>query len=312
MNSKQFYIIIGGPTAIGKTKIGIRIAKEFGGEIINADSRQIYKEFDIGTGKPTENEFREVRHHLFSFLDGNLRFSAYEYMEKASSLILELISNKKVPVVVGGTGLYIHSLLYGLFIEGERDENLRNKIRKEGDEKGWDFLYEKLSETDPEYAEKIDKNDKIRIVRALEVYYKTGKTLTENFRTTVSPLKEIYPIKIFINEKRKILYDKINKRVEKMFEEGLTEEVKALLTKGYNEESPAFQSIGYRYALMYIRGELDKEKAVELMQRDTRHYAKRQIVWFKKERGFQHFNPEDTDKIIEYIKREIRWKKLSL
>ncbi len=309
---KKFYIIIGGPTAIGKTKIGIKIAKEFGGEIVNADSRQIYKDFDIGTGKPNEKEFKEVKHHLFSFLDGNQRFSAYDYMKLASEIIFNLIKKKKIPIVVGGTGLYIHSLLYGLFPEGKRDENLREKIKSEGEENGWDFLYKKLENIDPEYAKKINKNDKIRIIRALEVYYKTGKSLTENFKSTESPLKELYPIKIFVNEKRNTLYEKINKRVVQMFKEGLIEEVKKLTALGYNEHSPAFQSIGYRYAISYIRGEIEKEKAIELMQRDTRHYAKRQIVWFKKEKGFQHFNPDDLGKILEYIKREIRWKRLSL
>ncbi len=308
----KFYIILGGPTAIGKTKIAIKMAKEFDGEIVNADSRQIYKDFDIGTGKPSEEEFKEVKHHLFGFLDGNQRFSAYDYMKLASDVILDLIEKKKVPIVVGGTGLYIHSLLYGLFPDGERDETLREKIKIEGEKKGWDFLYEKLEKIDFEYAKKININDKIRIIRALEVYYKTGKSLTENFKATESPLKELYPIKIFVNEKRKILYEKINKRVLQMFKEGLIEEVKKLVALGYNEQCPAFQSIGYRYVILYLRGEIDREKAIELMQRDTRHYAKRQIVWFKKEKGFQHFNPDDSGKISEYIKREIRWKKLSL
>ncbi len=311
-DKRGFYIIIGGPTAIGKSSIGIELARQLNGEIVNADSRQIYKDFDIGTGKPSSEELKIVPHHLFSFLDGNQRFSAFEYMEKASEIIKEAAMRKRVPIVVGGTGLYIHSLLYGLFPEGERDEKLREKIIAEGEDIGWEKVYEKLMEIDREYAEKISPNDKIRIIRALEVYYKTGKTLTENFKLTESPLKEFYSIKIFLNERRDRLYEKINRRVELMFENGLIEEVKALIKKGYNEESPAFQSIGYKYALMIIEGKIEKKEALRLMQRDTRHYAKRQIVWFKKEKGFQHFNPSDFKKIMNFVQKEIRWKELSL
>ncbi len=311
-NRKPFYIIIGGPTGVGKTKVSIEIAKEFDGEIINADSRQIYRDFNIGTGKPSDEEFSSIPHHLFDILDGRDRFSAYEYMEKASSLIKELVKRKKVPIVVGGTGLYIRSLLYGLFPEGERDEDLRKKIVEEGESRGWDYLYSKLKEIDKDYAEKINSNDKIRIIRALEVYYKTGRTITENFKSTQTPLKDFYPIKIFLNEKRSILYEKINRRVEKMFEMGLLEEITSLLKRGYDEKAPAFQSIGYKYGLMYLEGKIELEEAIKKMQRDTRHYAKRQIVWFKKEKGFQHFNPKPVEKIIEFIKKEIRWKELSL
>ncbi len=311
-DKKRFYIIIGGPTAIGKSSVGIELAKQLNGEIVNADSRQIYKDFDIGTGKPSPEELKIVPHHFFSFLDGNQRFSAFEYMERASRIIRKITMRKKVPIVVGGTGLYIHSLLYGLFPEGKRDEKLREKIIAEGEDKGWKKVYEKLMEIDRKYAEKISPNDKVRIIRALEVYYKTGKTLTENFRLTEFPLKEFYPIKIFLNERRDKLYEKINRRVEIMFDNGLIEEVKALIKKGYNEKSPAFQSIGYKYALMIIKGEIDREEALRLMQRDTRHYAKRQIVWFKKEKGFQHFNPSDLEKIMNYVQKEIKWKELSL
>jgi len=303
---KKKYLIIAGPTAIGKSELALNIAKIFDGEIINADSRQIYKDFNIGTGKPLLKERQEIKHHMFDIIDGKKRFSAYEYMEKASELIKEISKRNKLPIVVGGTGLYIRALLRGLFHEGEADLNLRKKFYKKGEKLGWDKLYAELKGVDKQYSKKISKNDKKRIVRALEVYYKTGNPISYHFKRTDSPLKDFQPIKIYLNDKRKNVYRKINERVIKMFEKGFVEEVKFLLKEGYNKDSQGFQSIGYKHILDYIRGRKSKEKTIELIQKDSRKYSKRQATWFKKEKGFQQFKPEERKEIIKYIKNKLK------
>ncbi len=308
MRENNLFIVIGGPTGVGKSRIALKIGEIIGGEIINADSRQIYKDFDIGTGKPSKEEREKIPHHLFDIINGDEKFSAYQFMNLASEKIIEIIKRKRYPIIVGGTGLYIRALLRGLFPEITGDQSIRDRIKKEGETKGWGRLFERLKEIDPEYAEKISPNDKIRIVRALEVYYKSGKPISFHFSKNYSPVKDLKSIKIFINENRKKLYRKIEKRVDKMFELGLIEEVKRHLDKGYKEDCSAFNSIGYIHVAKYLKGEISREKAISEMKKETRHYAKRQLVWFKKEKGFRHFNAEDEEKIIEYVKEEINWK----
>jgi tRNA dimethylallyltransferase len=308
MKKQKLYIIIGGPTGVGKSGLALDLCKQIGGEIINADSRQIYKDFNIGTGKPNESYFKTVPHHLFNIISGNERFSAYQFMNLASETIGKILDKDKYPVVVGGTGLYIRALIHGLFPEINGDESIRNGIKERGEKEGWKKLYEELRRVDFEYAGKINPNDKIRIIRALEVYYKSGKPISHHFSKNYSPVKDLKSVKVFITENRKKLYDKINKRVLEMFNEGLPDEVERLMEKGYDENSPAFQSIGYINVVKYLKGIITKGEAISTMQTETRHYAKRQIVWFKKEKGFRHFNIDDRDNIIEYILKEIEWK----
>ncbi len=308
MKKRQIYIIIGGPTGVGKSSLALELCKKINGEIVNADSRQVYKDFNIGTGKPSKSDMKEIPHHLFDIISGNERFSAYQFMNMASGKIRKILDDNHYPVVVGGTGLYIRALIHGLFPEIRGDDSLREKIKERGDKEGWEELYKELMTVDPEYGKKVNHNDKVRIIRALEVYYKSGKPISYHFSKNYSPVKDLKSIKIFITENRKKLYDKIDKRVIKMFDEGLIGEVKKLMEKGYDENSPAFQSIGYIHVVKYLKGMITIEKAINEMQKQTRHYAKRQIVWFKKEKGFRHFNIDDREKIIEYILKEIGWK----
>ncbi len=311
MEGKKFFIIIAGPTAIGKSKIALFVAKSLDGEIINADSRQVYRFFIIGTGSPTEEEKKLLPHHLYNFYPPEKRFSAYLYMKEAEKRIREIYGRGKIPIVVGGTGLYIRSLIKGLFEEPETDENVRETIKKEAEKKGWDCMYEYLKKIDPIYAEKISKNDKIRITRAIEVYKKTGKPISKLFDETKPPLSDFYKLYIGIIDKKRKIHERIEKRVLKMVDEGLVEEVKHLIDMGYGPDTPAFQSIGYRHIYDYLNGKITIDTAKDLMVRDTKRYAKRQITWFKKEKGV-HWHKPDEEAVLDFIKREIRWKKLCL
>ncbi len=308
---RKFFLIILGPTAVGKSKVALELSKELKGEIINADSRQVYKDFVIGTGSPKEEDKSIITHHLYNFYDPTKRYSAYLYMKDAEEKVRDIYRKGKLPIVVGGTGLYIRSLRKGLFDEPESDSSIRDEIYGEADKYGWERMYLLLKKIDPLYAEKISKNDRVRIVRALEVYKKTGKPISELFKETKPPLEDFEKLVIGIIDKKKEIHTKIEKRVKQMFKEGFLEEVENLLSKGYTPDIPAFKSIGYFYAYEFIKGRLSYERAVELMIRDTKRYAKRQITWFKKEKGVHWLKPEPS-LVLKFVLKEVRWKKLSL
>lgn len=278
---KPKVIVICGPTASGKTSLSISLAKKINGEIVSCDSMQIYKEMDIGSAKPTVEEMQEIKHYLVDFVSPEKRYSVSEYKEDASKAIEEIINKGKTPIIVGGTGLYLNSLIYNIqYNEMEVDLNYRRELEKEAEEYGLEVLYNRAKEIDPEAMEKVSANDKKRITRVLEIYNATGRNKTELEKKT---RKEVpYNYLIFgINMERSILYDRINKRVDIMLEQGLIEEVKNLINK-YSNMPTAMQGLGYKEVKEFLDGNISKEEMIEKIKMETRRYAKRQITWFKR------------------------------
>ena len=279
---KQKVIVICGPTASGKTALSIELAKKIDGEIVSCDSMQIYKEMDIGTAKPTLEEMQGIKHYMIGIISPNERYSVADYKKDAKKAIREILNKGKVPIVVGGTGLYIDSLIYEIeYQDIEFDKEYREHLEKEVKEKGLEELYNVAKEIDPEAIEKISKNDKKRILRILEIYHATGENKTEQERK--SRQKEVeYDYKVYaLNMDREKLYDRINKRVDKMIEEGLIQEVEKIYKK-YNDFPTAMQGLGYKEVVEYLEGKLTKEEMIEKIKQETRRYAKRQLTWFRK------------------------------
>ena len=279
---KPTVIVICGPTASGKTALSIELAKRINGEIVSADSMQIYKDMNIGSAKVTVEEMQEIKHYLIDQVYPNERYSVANYKLDAKAAIEEIIGKGKTPIVVGGTGLYIDSLIYEIeYKDIKINEEYRKQLEQIRDEEGLEVLYKKALEIDPKAMEKISSNDFKRITRILEIYEATGKTKTE--QEAQSRLNEIpYEYKVFaINYDREKLYERINKRVDIMMEKGLIEEVKSLLEK-YSEFPTAMQGLGYKEVKQYFDGELSKEEMIEKIKQESRRYAKRQFTWFRK------------------------------
>ncbi len=308
-DNRKIYIAVVGPTGVGKSAISIEIARELDGEIVNFDSTQFYKGFDIGTDKVPKEIRREIPHHLIDILNPDEWFSAAEFGKRAVEVMEEIYSRRKIPILVGGTGLYYRVLTKGIFRGPGRDDALRKKLTEEMEIYGTEHLWKKLYEVDPVYAKKISLRDRIRIIRALEVYYLTSIPISEQFKSTEPFLKDWHGLKIGINLPRKKLYKRINERTLKMFENGLLEEIRSIISKGVDENSPPFRAIGYRWGLKVIKGEIGLEEGIRLTQRDTRRYAKRQLTWFKKEKGIRWFSGEKKKDIIEFVKKEILWRR---
>ena len=279
----QKVIVICGPTASGKTALSIELAKKINGEIVSADSMQIYDEMSIGTAKPDKEEMQGIKHYLVGTVSPSKRYSVSEYKKDAICAIEEIVSNKKSPIVVGGTGLYVNSLIYGIdYPEIETDLKYRAELEEMANEKGLEYLYKMAKEIDEEAMKNISVNDKKRIIRVLEIYKETGKTKTEleiESRKNGIP----YEYKVFaINMPREILYDRINKRVDIMIGKGLIEEVEQLYSKYGKQLCTAAQGIGYKEVIDYLNKEITKEEMVEKVKMETRRYAKRQLTWFRK------------------------------
>ncbi len=282
MNEKQKVIVICGPTASGKTALSIELAKKINGEIVSADSMQIYKDMDIGTAKPTKEEMGEIQHYLLDFVSPEERYSVAQYKQDAKKAIKEIISKGKTPIIVGGTGLYVDSLIYEIeYNDIKLDEEYRKYLEKIAEEQGLEELYKKAVEIDPEAMKKISLNDKKRIMRVLEIYHSTGKTKTEQEKESRKNPVE-YDYRVFaINWDREILYERINKRVDIMVDQGLIEEVKEILNK-YDTFPTAMQGLGYKEVVDYLNGAYTKEEMIEKIKLETRRYAKRQLTWFRK------------------------------
>lgn len=303
---KPTVIVICGPTASGKTALSIELAKKINGEIVSADSMQIYKYMDIGSAKPTKEEMQGIKHYMLDFVEPNIRYSVADYKKEAECCIEKILEKGKVPIVVGGTGLYVNSLIYGIeYNEIKLDKEYREKLEKIAENKGLEGLYNKALEIDPIATEKISCNDKKRILRILEIYHETGKTKTE--QEIESRSKEIkYNYKVFaINMDREKLYDRINQRVDVMMEQGLIEEVKNLISK-YDELPTAIQGLGYKETKEYIEGIISKEEMIDKIKMETRRYAKRQLTWFRKNKQTIFINGLDSiEKNIQIILEEI-------
>ena len=288
---KTKLIVVAGPTASGKTSLGIEIAKAVGGEIISADSMQVYKDMSIATAAPTESERNEVLHHLVEFLDGNEMFSVSDFCKYAKAAVDDISGRNKVPVIVGGTGLFINSFVDNIkFTQTETDFKLREELMKKSN----DALYEELVKIDPKAAENIHKNNKTRVVRALEIYYSSGNTKSvqnENSRLEESPYDVLYFVIGFKN--RECLYERINRRVDIMAQNGLVDEAKKCLENGGKTSA---QAIGHKELVPYFNGSLSLDEALDKLKQETRHYAKRQITWFKKrENAVWLYADEETD-----------------
>jgi tRNA dimethylallyltransferase len=295
-------IVILGPTGVGKSSTALKLAKELGGEIINCDSMQVYKAFNIGTDKIPPDKREDIPHHLLDVADPSTQFTAADFVSLALKAVTEIINKKKLPFIVGGTGLYLKSLIDGLFPGGKSDPKLRQKLEKEAQKKGLVSLRAKLMKVDPVYSQKIHTNDKVRIIRALEVYLSTKKPFSEHFSHTKSAVEDFNIIKIGLKLERQELNKKIEQRTEKMFERGLIQEVEDLLQTGIDESSPPFRALGYKHALQYLRKEISLEEAISLTKRDTRRYAKRQMTWFRKMKGIEWFSSHDYSSIVRTIK----------
>lgn len=305
--SRPIMIILTGPTAVGKTELSIRLAKEIGGEIISADSMQVYRGMDIGTAKITKDEMQGVRHHLIDCLNPDEEFNVAVFQKMAKEAALDIISRGKVPILAGGTAFYIQALLYGIdFNEEEHDNSYRNSMYEIGiDEEGKKKLHAMLCEVDAEYADTVHYNNMKRVVRALEYYHFTGRKFSE-YNEEQRQREAEYDFCYFVlNDERSHLYERINKRVDIMMENGLLEEVKALKQKEYADDLVSMQGVGYKEIIGYLNGTISLEESVELIKKNTRHFAKRQLTWFRKEDDVIWVNKQefgyDDERILDYM-----------
>lgn len=291
-NDKPKIVVICGPTASGKTALGIKIAQQANGEIISSDSMQIYKDMDIGTAKPTPEERAQAVHHLVDFVSPDERYSVADFKKDATEKIEDILSRGKLPIIVGGTGLYVNSLIYNIEYKEEiTDIEYRNELEKVDLE----TLYKQAQEIDPEAAAKVSQNDRKRITRILEIYHTTGKTKTQMEAESRKEVKYDYKIFVLTPERDK-LYERINLRVDLMMQAGLVDEVKQLLQK-YNEFPTAMQGLGYKEVKEYLDGEITEEEMVEKIKQESRHYAKRQLTWFRQYKDATWLNTFDENNV---------------
>lgn len=296
-------IILTGPTAVGKTALSIELAKDLNAEIISADSMQIYEYMDIGSAKVSKEEMNGVIHHMIDEVKPDFPFSVSEFQQRANKYIKEIANKGKNVLVTGGTGLYLNSLIYNMdFAKSNSNSKLRDELEKELEEKGIDYMHEKLRSLDSDASSRIHKNNTKRVIRALEVCL-DGKKM-QDFSTDLKYNEEYLPIIIVLNRPREILYNRINKRVDIMMEQGLVEEVKKLLNMGYDKNLISMQGIGYKEIVKYLEGEYSLEEAVEIIKRDSRRYAKRQITWFKRYKDSKWFDLENYNN-IKILKEDI-------
>jgi len=289
-------LIITGPTATGKTRLGVLLAKKLGGEIISADSMQIYRGMDIGTAKPGQEEMEGVPHHMLDIVEPDENYSVARYAKEATACVQRVLEAGKLPIIVGGTGLYIDALITGKqFAEGGKSDGLRDMLSERFCNIGGEAMLEELSRIDPESADKLHPNDKKRITRAFEVYMQTGKTISEYNRETRSIPPRYNALKIALSYKdREKLYERIDTRVDEMVERGLLEEARRLIDGGLSSECTAMQAIGYKELAGVIAGEYDMGEAVEKIKRESRRYAKRQLTWLRRDESVHWIQWEDA------------------
>lgn len=301
-------IILTGPTAVGKTDLSIQLAKAVDAEIVSADSMQIYKYMDIGSAKVTEEEMQGVKHYLVDEIEPDMPFSVSEYKRMAEEYIDEISSRGKNVIVTGGTGLYLNSLIYDMdFGKSDANQELREELNKELEENGPAYMYEKLVSLDKEAAKRIHPNNTKRVIRAIEVAM-SGEKMND-FSKDLRYNKKYIPIIIVLNRDRQALYDRINLRVDIMLKNGLIEEVKGLLEKGYTKDMISMQGIGYKEIIKYFDGEYTLDEAIEIIKRDSRRYAKRQLTWFRRYEDAKWFEIDKFDSaeelknaVVSYVK----------
>ncbi len=303
---KREIIVICGPTAVGKTEYAIETALRVNGEIVSCDSMQLYKYMDIGSAKPTIEEQAQVKHYLVDQIDPAEAFSAAKYQTLAKAAIEEIFAKGKTPVIAGGTGLYLNALLYDMdFSAPPRNDAYRDQLYREADEFGPAYLHQKLSLVDPAAAKRIHPNNIKKVVRALEAAEEGERV--KDFSKDLTPTKDYEVILIGLTRDREELYDRINRRVDILIERGLLEEVRDLLAKGLTEADISMKGIGYKEIIGYYHGQYSLEDAIDLVKKNTRHYAKRQLTWFKRYKDMKWFNISEYDSDIDCLKEIFQW-----
>lgn len=310
-DDKRPLIILTGPTAVGKTELSIKLAKAVNGEIISADSIQVYKYMDIGSAKVTKEEMDGVKHYLIDVLEPTDEFNIFVFKKLATEAMEEIYAKGKVPIIAGGTGFYIQSVLYDIeFAEEEGDKTYRHELEKKAAAEGVSVIHRMLEEVDPKAAAEIHENNLKRVIRALEYYHETGKPISEHNeeqRSKTSPYNFRYYV---LNMDRDKLYDRINLRVDIMLENGLLDEVKKLKDMGFSKDLVSMQGIGYKEIREYIDGECAYEEAVETLKKNTRNFAKRQLTWFRRESDVTWLNHEefecDKEKMLEFMLNDLK------
>jgi tRNA dimethylallyltransferase len=306
--NKPKVIVLCGPTAVGKTSAAIYLAGIFNGEIISADSRQIYRHMNIGTAKPEPKQLADIRHYLVDFIDPDQLFDARQFAQMANQIIFELVRKNKQPFVVGGTGLYIKALLNGLFEANFSDFSVRERLKKEADEFGKPALYEKLKKIDPETANRLHPNDIYRVIRALEVFEISGNSLSTLHQGHRFSERRYHVLKFGLYAEREILYKQIEQRVDMMISEGLIEEVQTLLKKGYSPDLRSMKAIGYSHIINYLLGNCTLDDAIRTLKRDTRRYSKRQMTWFQADHEITWIKPSEIKTLIPLINKFLKKK----
>lgn len=307
---KRPLIILTGPTAVGKTALSIKLAKAINGAVISADSMQVYRGMDIGSAKITSEEMEGIPHYLIDVLDPDEEFHVVRFQELAKQAMEEIYAKGQIPIITGGTGFYIQAVLYDIdFTSQEENQAFRNKLEDLAKQQGNEVLHQMLAAIDPISAEKIHANNVKRVIRALEFYEKTGTPISlhnEKEAAKESPYDFCYFV---LNDVREKVYERIDRRVDKMMETGLVEEVKALRDKGYHRSMVSMQGLGYKEVLAYLDGEISLEEAVYIIKRDTRHFAKRQLTWFRREKDVTWIEKSDfgydDENILAYMIQQI-------
>jgi tRNA dimethylallyltransferase len=298
---KPKIIVICGPTGVGKTSVGIDLARVFDGEIISADSMQIYRYMDIGTAKPTGEELASAPHHMINIVDPDEDFDAAQFSDRARPLIPKIQNRRKLPVVVGGTGFYIKSLLYGIFKSRAIDPEIRSRLRKDAKEKGSGFMYDRLKQIDPATAKRLHPNDSYRVIRALETIESTGRSILEHHQNHGFRDNPFDGLKIGLQMDRQMLYRRIDRRVDSMIEAGLEDEVKKLFDMGYSANLKSMQSIGYRHMADFVERRLSRDECIRTLKRDTRRFAKRQFTWFGADKEIIWLRPDQSKRIHKLV-----------
>lgn len=301
-------LIIVGPTAVGKTDFALTLAKEIQGEIISADSMQVYQKMNIGTAKPSSEEMAMVPHHLVDCIPPDQEFTVADYLSRVEALVPIIRSRGAIPMLVGGTGLYIQAVTEGfIFPEMETDWRLRDEMHRLAEEKGPEAVHDLLRSVDPDLADKLHPNDLRRVIRGIEVYRQTGQTSTYFQQKAKEVPKRYNTIKVGLTRDRKELYERIDLRVDQMIGAGLVDEVQGLLATGYRPELISMQGLGYKEIVGYLQGEYDLEEAIYRLKRDTRHFAKRQLTWFKRDDEIFWLNPgeQTVSQMVETVKVNI-------
>ena len=303
--ASQKVIIIVGATCTGKTKLGLYLAEKLNGEIISADSRQVYKYLDIGTAKPGKDALRKIKHYFISTLEPDKDFNVSRFETESLKTIQKIFEKGKQPIVVGGSGLYVKALIDGIFDTVDTDETFRRDLLSQGEKFGNDFLYNKLKEVDPESASKMQPSNWKRVIRALEVYHLTGEKISVHQKKYERKINFNF-VQHGLKWERETLYKNIEKRIDEMISSGLVEEVKKILDKGYSKNLNSLNTVGYKEIISYLENEITLERAVALIKRNTRRFAKRQMTWFRKDERITWHDVKDESDLIKISERILK------